>query len=1074
MSPKANIDSHLEAQSMPLTASVEVLNGTVGNDTFNAVDTEISTLNGFDSINGGAGNDTLNIVATKNAVTNVNVNTSLPSSATVSGIETVNIAYDTDANGSWFRTGSENNNDYIDAARFDGVKTLTQIAQANQVRNVAQGSTAVFAGYDADLNTAVSAEDSATRLVVDVQAVGDSSNNGDSYLAVGGKALSDVELKGALATGESKIGLDVVVGKDVQAVKVSTAVNTQLWIEDSTQATWGAQWANIAGYGGTKTVTSVDASSSTGDIEFDGEVYKSNTTNGDDLATIKTGSGDDTVAIKTVTVKDVAATLTVDETVTATLSTSDGDDSLTVNTTGDGITNVNAGAGDDAITVDVGQGANSGSYVIAAGDGDDSLTLTARGTAKLIVTMGAGDDTVGSVTLGAGDTVDLGAGDDQITVSGSSIGAGGSLTGGDGTDTLVMSAADAAAATASAAAKEAFADRISSIEKLSIGMTAAGVSNTVDLARLNNINNVTVDGVDGTSAPRGEIQVLDLTGAQALVTAGAQTGVFYAFDGNGGQFANGGNTYVWLGQTSSDADVALAVQQQLTFVTPQIYIGQTLYTVISAAIDPNDSAKVIVEFDLLDGDVPDLTFAGDGNNSPAVTLSSVVEFSAFDPNGTSASLDLNNLAANGTIEFTSPVLSDSSIGVKDAATGTADAVNLKLTSADGFTNTGVITISDVEAVNVVTDDSDTTAATAAFVAPLAIAATKTLTVSGDAGLDLTGSTLTALTSVDASGLTATGAAGGLTVALTATTGTSVTGGAGNDVITVAAAATGKTNTVIAGGGNDVVNGDTGNDNINGGAGDDNIAGNGGVDTLTGGDGNDLINGGAGVDTISGDAGDDTLNGSGGADIISGGAGADVITGGAGADALSGGTGRDAFVIAAADSGVTTTTIDKISDFGVLSSAIATTDTFANAAAFQALSKGGDNADVLDLAGTTKVAAAAITQFGTLSMTALAAVTGTDLLVTSDVKYAVNAKGLVSLSGVDAAKVDTLAEWVAVAQQLATQANEVLVFNLNGNAYVYLEGGANDNVVELTGVTVGAAGGLVVSTAAGAIGDIVIA
>ncbi|MEY4591407.1 MAG: hypothetical protein RIR18_302 [Pseudomonadota bacterium] len=59
---------------------------------------------------------------------------------------------------------------------------------------------------------------------------------------------------------------------------------------------------------------------------------------------------------------------------------------------------------------------------------------------------------------------------------------------------------------------------------------------------------------------------------------------------------------------------------------------------------------------------------------------------------------------------------------------------------------------------------------------------------------------------------------------------------------------------------------------------------------------------------------DTLNGYAGKDKIIGAVGNDTLTGGAGLDTLTGGAGADVFVFSAGDSGVTTTTLDSVTDF----------------------------------------------------------------------------------------------------------------------------------------------------------------
>ena len=83
--------------------------------------------------------------------------------------------------------------------------------------------------------------------------------------------------------------------------------------------------------------------------------------------------------------------------------------------------------------------------------------------------------------------------------------------------------------------------------------------------------------------------------------------------------------------------------------------------------------------------------------------------------------------------------------------------------------------------------------------------------------------------------------------------------------------------VVAGTGNDVVNGNSVNNILRGNSGNDRLYGKGGDDTLYGDSGDDWLNGGQGTDTLEGEAG---------TDILEGGAGADSLTGGAGSDTAS--------------------------------------------------------------------------------------------------------------------------------------------------------------------------------------------
>lgn len=184
--------------------------------------------------------------------------------------------------------------------------------------------------------------------------------------------------------------------------------------------------------------------------------------------------------------------------------------------------------------------------------------------------------------------------------------------------------------------------------------------------------------------------------------------------------------------------------------------------------------------------------------------------------------------------------------------------------------------------------------------------------------------------------------------------------------------------LVAGAGNDTLQGSTDANLIRGGAGDDTITGRGGNDTVEGGAGADDLNGGAGIDTllftgftpvtvslttntgsggdaegdtyvnfenVTGGGGADTLIGSSGANVLTGGGGADTLSGrggndtiegGSGGDSLNGGAGIDTLLY----TGITSYTVSLAT--GTASGGDATGDTFVN---FENLTTGGGD-DVL--------------------------------------------------------------------------------------------------------------------------------
>lgn len=243
-----------------------------------------------------------------------------------------------------------------------------------------------------------------------------------------------------------------------------------------------------------------------------------------------------------------------------------------------------------------------------------------------------------------------------------------------------------------------------------------------------------------------------------------------------------------------------------------------------------------------------------GNTATVIDAGRIAGITYITSVGTGAgtgTLTVNNMAANSTFESTAFQDAATALNLKDT-TGVADVINIRFAATNGFLNAGVITIAGVETLNVTTLDTDTTAPTQAFTAPITATSVKSVVVAGNVGINLTGLTATTLTSFDASGVTATAGAGAVTLTTGAVTDNLVMkGGAGNDVLNANAAAT-ATKTV----------------NIDGGAGNDTITGSATLtNTLTGGIGNDTINGGSGVDTINGGAGNDTINSGAGLDAV---------------------------------------------------------------------------------------------------------------------------------------------------------------------------------------------------------------
>ena len=85
------------------------------------------------------------------------------------------------------------------------------------------------------------------------------------------------------------------------------------------------------------------------------------------------------------------------------------------------------------------------------------------------------------------------------------------------------------------------------------------------------------------------------------------------------------------------------------------------------------------------------------------------------------------------------------------------------------------------------------------------------------------------------------------------------------------------------------------ENMMAGSGDDRVDGNFVANRLSGGDGDDRLRGLAGDDLLQGGTGDDVLQGNAGADRLQGQSGRDYLAGGAGNDVLQGGSGNDVLI-----------------------------------------------------------------------------------------------------------------------------------------------------------------------------------
>jgi S-layer protein len=264
----------------------------------------------------------------------------------------------------------------------------------------------------------------------------------------------------------------------------------------------------------------------------------------------------------------------------------------------------------------------------------------------------------------------------------------------------------------------------------------------------------------------------------------------------------------------------------------------TVQTAFKTAVTGFEKLSLAAAAGAVEVDVAGVLGATNGSNVTTVAVATnVLSLKNLVTSGAGATVTIN--AVNATNTGTGGVTLTGTAGA-----GQTDVLNLNLknTAADGaLVQGGVVTATNVETINVTVND----ARVAGLAAPTQALNTLTLTdaqlaavtVSGNQSLVLTHTAGTALTSLDASGMTL----GGLTFTSQANQyATNVKGSLlGNDTLNFGAAIAAVTITEVAG-----ANTITGSNTV--------------ASTLTGGSGVDTIKGGAGADVIVGGAGADVI------------------------------------------------------------------------------------------------------------------------------------------------------------------------------------------------------------------------
>ena len=299
-----------------------------------------------------------------------------------------------------------------------------------------------------------------------------------------------------------------------------------------------------------------------------------------------------------------------------------------------------------------------------------------------------------------------------------------------------------------------------------------------------------------------------------------------------------GQSYTISGLTVTANKTLTATEVAAAFVAGTTSAGN--FTVSGAYVAPTGwtlgtfgtIAGVLTLTNGVNGDVGDFIAAPTANGAGASpTDAAVSEYVQGAAAGvtTSVGLTIDNMASGGTLELTATG-AGVIVNVKDAATGTADVLNVVANAADAA-NLGTLKAADVETINISVANKTTSFSTvykdgvAVKVADAASSntialdanAAKAVAVAGAGKLTLDLAAANKVATVDASANT-----GGLSLDLSAHNGVAVTvtGGAGNDVLKASVGLNAKADVLVGGAGSDTLYVGTNGAKLTGGEGND--------------------------------------------------------------------------------------------------------------------------------------------------------------------------------------------------------------------------------------------------------------
>jgi hypothetical protein len=390
-----------------------------GGNTFNVVSTASGT---FTTVNTGTGTNTTNIGSLAPATTGGNVG-NIAGEISISGQGTDTLNVDDSGNG-LADTGSMTADTIMLAVvpiDYDGLTDLniflSDLGTTFAINNSSSGTNTVITGGPAADVFNVLDNDGAVTINTGLGNDTVNVSATDNSLTLDNAGGTDSFLFGSAANGDTL--------RTMQGVSTIIGAGSDILVMDDSGDTTG------------ETVSlsdAVESGASVADIDYGGI----------GALTLLLGTGDDTLTISTTITGSTTVNAGIGDnnvTVVATqgplsLTTGSGSDTILLETISNPTT-VSTGDGDDTVHLET----TNAPITITAGNGNDTLNLdTINGTA--LVTTGGGNDTFVLTTVNAATTVTAGNGNDSVQLD--TINASTNVTVGNGTDTVNLQTANAA------------------------------------------------------------------------------------------------------------------------------------------------------------------------------------------------------------------------------------------------------------------------------------------------------------------------------------------------------------------------------------------------------------------------------------------------------------------------------------------------------------------------------------------------------------------------------------------------------------------------------------------------------